>query len=220
MSKILQPPQIATIETIDGNFVSEHIPEVGECIFDTDKLLFDPRPNFKNLSIGDFDLYSACAYCLISKYWEDESKIEIEQNRIEKKLRIRIISNAESSRMHAYIALKKNGNAFVMERAISVLNGFFQLIDSDGMDRFQRSAAAKPFVHLMYKGLAYLRRRQFNYQTTDVFHEDVVLVFRKLTSEFVIDRENYGWGSDLAWLRSMFRGYRSYATFVHPELLE
>ena len=217
MAFTFSAPSVVT-EALDSNLIVECHPEKGLCIFDTDRLLIDPRPRFKTLSIGDFDLYSACAYCLISKCWEDDAKIEIQQNRIKKTLRIQVISKETKWNSYSYRALEKNGNAFTMERAMNILNAFFGLIDSYEMDFFQRDAAAKPFANLLSRGYAHLTSSHSGfYVYDDFFYKDVLLVFRKIVSDCMISKNSW---QHLNWFRRWFRGYRNYATFAHPELLE
>ncbi len=62
-------------------------------LFDSDRLLHDPRPNFKNLSMEEFDRYSKMMFYGIMSFTRKayEEIVEVDSNRLEKKFRIKLI---------------------------------------------------------------------------------------------------------------------------------
>lgn len=205
---MIQAPKIAATE-IDpsGRVVTHVIFDDGDTIFDTDLLQDSPKKNFKNMSIGDFDLYCRCAFWLAldSEFADD---IEMEMNRIERTFRMKV-SPSKSNRFGIPV-FEDTLNSIGFENLMNALNLFFGLV---------------PEIHYSYAlqvcdTLSEIVRRSCSFWsewrgypgfTSDLLYcpHDIALVFNKMCPDAA--------ASD--WLRKYWRGRKDFMTINHPEFL-
>lgn len=183
-------------------------------MFDSDRLENDPRDNFKYLSLGDFDLYTATAVIFASNEHPEYVKTEVECNRLTRNFRMQMIGLRDGM---SYAVSKKTGNIAEIESLFNVLDYSFGLIDECAMTE-------EDFGHTKYKiedMLSYAYRVHstkavrhiYGYEPkigSEVAGIDVALVLRKMLPNLTSLYDN--------WIRS-FRGRRSFISRHHPELL-
>lgn len=215
--RIIQQPKIA------ANVFPDEIPSQksyrltdiskDKIVFDSDRLEHDPRPRFKYLSIGDFDLYTATAFLFSNNVVHPEyARAEVECNRIDKTFRMRLIGLRDGM---SYAEYKKNGNMSELEFLFNVLDNIFGLVNPIEMTQAD-------FGHTSYRiedmlSFAFrVHRANGKYNIyepeigIEVAGEDVALILRKM-----LPRHNTIYDN---WVRE-FRGRRMFVTHEHPELL-
>lgn len=215
--RIIQPPKI-NVNTFPDNTLSWKTYQLtdifpNKIVFDSDWLEHDPRPQFKHLSIGDFDLYTATAFLFANNMLHPGyTKTEIECNRINRTFRMRLIGLRDGM---SYTEYKKNGNMLELEYLLNILNGIFGLVDSYEMsytDFGHSTSRIEDMLSFAFRvhrsdGIFNIYKPEIG---VEVAGEDVALILRKMLPrlETVYD----------CWIRS-FRGRRMFVTYEHPELL-
>ena len=215
--RIIQPPKII-VNVFPDNTLSWKTYRLADMfpnkiVFDSDQLVHDPRARFKDLSIGDFDLYTATAFLFTNNILPlGYTKTEVECNRIDRTFRIRMIGLRDGV---SYTELKKNGNDAEMEYLLNILNSIFGLVDSCEMsntDFGHSTSRIKDMLSFAFR----VHRANGNYNIykpeigVEAAGEDVALILRKMLPNPPSVYDN--------WIRS-YRGRRMFVTREHPELL-
>lgn len=215
--RIIQPPKII-VNTFPNNTLSWKTYELADIfpnkiVFDSDRLEHDPSPRFKDLSIGDFDLYTATVFLFTNNVLPlGYTKTEVDCNRIDRTFRIRMVGLRDGM---SYVELKKNGNDAEMEDLLNILNSIFGLVDSYEMSNtdFERSTSRiedmLSFAFRVHRsdGIFNIYKPEMG---VEVAGEDVALILRKMLPRPKTVYDN--------WIRS-YRGRRMFVTHEHPELL-
>jgi len=216
--RIIQQPKIAVnvfpdeIPSQKNHQLTDIFPN--KIVFDSDRLEHDPRPQFKHLSIGDFDLYTATAFLFSNNVHPEYARTEVERNRIDRTFRMRLIGLRDGM---SYAEYKKNGNMSELEFLFNVLDNIFGLVNPIEMTQAD-------FGHTSYRiedMLSYAFRVHhaggaFKFGGyapeigREVAGEDVALILRKMLPRPTTIYDN--------WVRE-FRGRRMFVTHEHPELL-
>ena len=215
--RIIQPPKII-VNTFPDNTLSWKTFQLtdvfpNKIVFDSDRLEHDPCPRFKDLSIGDFDLYTATAFLFTNNVLPlGYTKTEVECNRIDRTFRIRMVGLRDGM---SYAELKKNGNAAEMEYLLNILNSIFGLVNSCEMSNTDFGHSTSRIEDML--SFAFRVHRSggiFNIYKpemgVEVAGEDVALILRKMLPCPATIYDN--------WVRE-FRGRRMFVTHEHPELL-
>lgn len=184
----------------------------GKMVFDSNRLEHDPRPRFKDMTIGDFDLYTATAFFLLNNSIRPGYiKAEVECNRIDRTFRIKAVGTRDGM---SYSEKRINGNMVTVELMMNVLNDIFGLIGKNCI-------IEEDYNHIKYQiedALSFAWRfhsHQALYNAKigiEVAPLDVVLVLRKMLSKECNASLRSAW-------TQMARGKRMFATQMHPELL-
>ena len=214
--RIIQQPKIAI------NVFPDEIPSQknyrltdifkDKIVFDSDQLEHDPRPMFKYLSVGDFDLYTATAFLFSNNVHPEYARTEVECNRIDRTFRMRLIGLQDGM---SYAEYKKNGNMSELEFLFNVLDNIFGLVNPIEMmqaDFGHTSYRIEDMLSFAFR--VHRAKGKYNiYEPeigVEVAGEDVALILRKMLPNPPQVYDN--------WIRS-FRGRRMFVTHEHPELL-
>lgn len=180
-------------------------------MFDSDRLENDPHDNFKYLSIGDFDLYTATAFIFASNEHPEYVKTDVECNRLTRHFRMQMIGLRDGM---SYTESRKTGNIAEIESLFNVLDYSFGLIDECKMTE-------EDFGHTKYK-IEDMLSYAYRVHSTKAYHQiyepkigievasiDVAMVLRKMLIKPSSVYDN--------WIRSL-RGRRSFISREHSEL--
>lgn len=214
--RIIQPPKIAV------NVFPDEVPSQknyrladifkNKIVFDSDRLEHDPRPRFKDLSIGDFDLYTATAFLFSNNVHPEYARTEVECNRIDRTFRMRLIGLRDGM---SYAEYKKNGNMSELEFLFNVLDNIFGLVNPIEMTQADfRHTSYRIEDMLSYAFRFHRSKGKYNIFELEIGREvageDVALILRKMLPSTTPTYDN--------WIRS-YRGRRMFVTHEHPELL-
>lgn len=215
--RIIQQPKIAV------NVFPDEIPSQknyrlvdtfkDKIMFDSDRLEHDPRPRFKDLSIGDFDLYTATAFLFSNNVHPEYARTEVERNRIDRTFRMRLIGLQDGM---SYAEYKKNGNMSELEFLFNVLDNIFGLVNPIEMTQADFGHTSYRIEDMLSFAFRVHRAHAKEYSIfepeigREVAGEDVALILRMMLPRPSTIYDN--------WIRS-YRGRRMFVTHEHPELL-
>lgn len=215
--RIIQQPKIAV------NVFPDEIPSQksyrlanifkDKIVFDSDRLEYDPHPQFKHLSIGDFDLYTATAFLFSNNVHPKYARTEVECNRIDRTFRMRLIGLRDGM---SYAEYKKNGNMSELEFLFNFLDNIFGLVNPIEMTKADFEHTSYRIEDMLSFAFRVHRAHAKKYIIfepeigKEVAGEDVALILRKMLPRPDAIYDN--------WIRE-FRGRRMFVTHEHPELL-
>ena len=217
MMRMIQPPAIS-VNVFPDEISSEKKCRLADIwpnkiVFDSDRLEHDPRPQFKYLSIGDFDLYTATAFLFSNNVHPEYARTEIECNRIDRTFRMRLIGLRDGM---SYAEYKKNGNMSELEFLFNVLDNIFGLVNPIEMTQADFGHTSYRIEDMLSYAFRVHRAHAKKYSIfepeigREVAGEDVALILRMMLPRPATIYDN--------WVRE-FRGRRMFVTHEHPELL-
>ena len=189
----------------------------GKIVFDSYKLEHNPQEHFKDLTLGEFDLYVSTANAFSGTMHKDYIKTEVECNRLTRHFRMVMVGLRDGM---SYSEYAHTGNIVETELLFNRLNSSFGLIDNYNMTE-------RDFAFMQYKMedmLSYswrIHNLEGKYKIkiwdeqkvligTEIADLDAALVIRKMLFKNTPIYNN--------WLR-VIRGRKLYVTRAHPELL-